>query len=244
MITAIVQARTGSTRFPNKVFAELVGKPLIAHIIERLRFSKEVESIILATTTNPDDDLLERWAATHAISVYRGSEEDVLARFYYAGKTSRSDIIVRITADDPFKDPMITDRVIGALRDQSLDFAFNNRPPTFPEGLDAEVFTFSALKRASAEAKDPFEREHVTQYFYRHPELFTQTNISHPSDLSHLRWTLDTEEDYQMVSRVYEKLYRPGKIFLMNDILDLLKQYPEIARINSAVKRSAMYVKP
>ncbi len=243
MISAIIQARTGSTRLPNKVFLELSGNPLIGHIVERIRFSVRIDNIILATTINPNDDPLEVWALQNNISVFRGSEEDVLARYFHAAETYGSNIIVRITADDPFKDPIIIDRVIDELVSKSLDFAYNNNPPTFPEGLDTEVFTSEALEKAFHEAKDPFEREHVTQYLYRHPELFSQANISHSQDLSNLRWTIDTQEDFQMASRVYEELYKSGEIFLMDDILALIQRNPGIETINSHVKRSAMYNK-
>jgi len=241
MITAIIQARTGSTRLPNKVFSELAGKPLIAHVVERIRFSARIDNIVLATTVNPKDDVLELWAVQNNVKVFRGSEDDVLSRYYHAADKYKSDIIVRITADDPFKDPSIFDRVIEELFTKSLDFAYNNNPPTFPEGLDTEIFTFAALKRSFIEAKDPFEREHVTQYLYRHPELFKQNNITHSPDLSRMRWTIDTQTDFQMVSRVYRELYKPGEIFLMDDIVRLIQKHPEIEAINSHVKRSAMY---
>ena len=242
-IIAIIQARTSSTRFPNKVFADLCGKPLIWHVVNRLKRSKKIENIILATTINSSDNILEDWAKNNKVPVYRGSENDVLSRYYNAAIFSKAKTIVRITADDPFKDPEIIDQVIEIYIKNNLDFAYNNNPPSFPEGLDTEVFSFRALEKAQKESQDPFEREHVTQYFYRHPDLFKQDNYLYKKNISFLRWTIDTQKDYEMVSEIYNNLYKDGQIFLMNDILQLLKRKPEIGNINSNVKRSIMYGK-
>lgn len=180
MIAAIVQARMGSTRLPNKVLKDLCGRPLVWQVINRVKASRKIDKIILATTQNPNDAALENWAGENDIPCYRGSEDDVLDRFYNAARLFKADVIVRITPDDPFKDPAIIDQVIDLFEEEKLDFAYNNKPATFPEGLDTEVFSFQALERAWTEAKDPFEREHVTQYFYRHPELFRQKCLIHP----------------------------------------------------------------
>jgi spore coat polysaccharide biosynthesis protein SpsF len=242
-ITAIVQARTGSTRLPDKVFLPLMGQPLIWHIFNRIGFSKKINDYILATTTNASDDRLERWANENGIPCYRGSEDDVLSRYFGAATAIKADVIVRVTADDPFKDPGVIDDVIELLLEKDLDFAYNNNPPSFPEGLDTEVFTFDALKQANERSADAFEREHVTQYFYRNPSLFRQANFSSGKDMSHLRWTLDTAEDYEMARTVYQHLYEPGKIFLYNQVLALLEKQPAIGLMNKDVKRSAMYNK-
>ncbi|MCP4157904.1 MAG: NTP transferase domain-containing protein, partial [bacterium] len=164
---AIIQARTGSTRLPGKVFLKLKGKPLIWHVVERLKGSREIDGILLATTENPNDQKLETWAVEHDVPVFRGSEADVLSRYYHAAQSVEAGTIVRITADDPFKDHQVMDRIIRFYRENQLDFAYNNNPATYPEGLDVEVFSFEALEKAHRESKEPFEREHVTQYFYR-----------------------------------------------------------------------------
>lgn len=241
MIAAIVQARTGSTRLPNKVFKQLCGKPLIWHITNRLKYSHKINSIILATTTNPNDDILERWSVENNISCYRGSENDVLDRYFHAAQCFKADTIVRITADDPFKDTLVIDEVINLFENSKLDFAYNNNPPTFPEGLDTEVFSFEALTKAFNNSTDPFEREHVTQYFYRNPSVFFQKCLQNPVDLSYLRWTIDTQQDWDMAKIVYDRLYHINEHFSMNDILELIKKEPYIATINSTVIRSAMY---
>lgn len=241
MIAAIIQVRTGSTRLPNKVFKILCGKPLIWHIANRLTFSQKIDKIIIATTQNRNDDVLEKWALENEIPCFRGKENDVLDRYYQTAKYFSVDTIVRITADDPFKDPYIIDEVIKLFEENNLDFANNNNPPTFPEGLDTEVFSFKALQQVWENSKDDFEKEHVTQYFYRNPSLFRQQCLKNSTDLSYLRWTIDTQPDWEMTKIVYEKLFHFKSIFIMSDILDLLGKEPYIAKINSNVKRSFLY---
>jgi len=240
-IIAIIQARLGSTRLPKKVFADLAGKPLIWHVINRLKYSNRINDIVLATTNSAVDDELASWATKEKVNLFRGSENNVLERFYFAAKQYSADIIVRITADDPFKDPLIIDQVIDKLLVENLDFAYNNNPPTFPEGLDTEVFTYNAIEKAYFQSNDDYEKEHVTQYFYRNSEFFKQSNLLNLKNLSHLRWTIDTELDYEMTKQVYNALYRENSIFQMNEILDLLNEKPEISQINIDVARSAMY---
>lgn len=241
IIAAIIQARCGSTRFPNKVFADICGKPLLEHIVNRLRFSETVNKIVIATTTNPLDDKLYNWAIEKGILVFRGNEENVLNRYNEASNHVNADVIVRITADDPFKDPVVIDKAVSKLIEEDLDFVCNNFPPSYPEGLDVEVFTKKALEKAEKESKDSFEKEHVTQYFYRNPLLFRIANIANEEDLSYLRWTIDTEDDLLMAQKVYASLYSEGGMFYMNDILNFIKLHPEISSINANVARSEMY---
>lgn len=241
-VVAIIQARCGSSRFPNKVFADICGKPLIEHVVDRLKFAKTLDEIVLATTTETIDDKLYDWGVHHAIIVYRGNQNDVLNRYYQAAKAVKADVIVRITADDPFKEPQLIDMTVQKLQYESADFVSNNNPPTYPEGLDVEVFTMEALEVAEGNSKSDFEREHVTQYFYHNPSNFKILNISQPTDLSYLRWTIDTEIDLAMVKKVYSELYQnDGIIFHFEDILNLLKEYPWIAEMNLGVERSEMY---
>lgn len=241
MIAAIIQARTGSTRLPNKVLEEICGYPLIWHVANRLRPSKKINKIILATTTNSKDDILEKWALLNNIDCYRGLENDVLDRFYQAAKVFKVDVVVRVTADDPFKDVSIIDEVINLFEDENLDFAYNNKPPTFPEGLDVEVFSFKSLEMAWVNAKDAFSREHVTPYLFNNPSEFKQKCLSYKIDISYLRWTIDTKTDLDMVNIIYNSLFNNNKIFSMHDILDFLEKNPEISSINSGIERSAMY---
>lgn len=244
MRAAIIQARCGSSRLPDKVFADLCGKPLIWHVVNRLKYCRRLDRIIIATTNASGDDRLAEWAEQNQVGLFRGDENNVLNRYYAAALAAglgKGDIIVRITADDPFKEPALIDRVIGMVEQGTADFAYNNNPPTFPEGLDCEVFTFEALEKSERESSDPYEREHVTQYMYRHPELFRSENISRDGDLSYLRFTLDTPTDYEMAAEIYRHLYREGELFVLADILALFEKYPHIPAINSTVARSAMY---
>lgn len=242
IIAAIIQARCGSTRYPNKVFADLCGKPLIWHVVNRITFSNVINKVILATTTNPLDDKLYDWATKNRVTVVRGSENDVLNRYYQAARAAQADIIIRITADDPFKDPEIIDRAVIQLQQERADFVCNNYPPTYPEGLDVEVFTMNALEIAEKKSDSAFEREHVTQYFYKHPNDFKMCNIENNKDYSYLRWTLDTEADFLMAQEVYSYLYKDeSSIFCTDDILKLITQHPKIAEMNRGVTRSEMY---
>lgn len=239
---AIIQARCGSMRFPNKVFADIDGKPLLWHVVNRLKYAGLIDDIVIATTTASKDDAIEAWCREEKIHYFRGSEEDVLNRYYSASLAYPSDIVVRITADDPFKEPAVIDKVVKKLVDESCDLVTNNFPPSFPEGLDCEAFTFGTLETMERQAADPFEREHVTQYVYHNPDRFRIGNVVSERPLSSYRWTIDNQEDYDMVKAVYAKrAFGSGGILLMDEILEILKANPEIAQINSGVKRSAMY---
>lgn len=199
---------------------------------------------MIATTVNKNDDKLEQWAKEQGIPVFRGGENDVLNRYYRTAESSglsSEDIIIRITADDPFKEPALIDKVIETVEKGEADFAYNNNPPTFPEGLDCEVFTMKSLEIAEKNSTDNYEREHVTQYMYRHPEIFRGKNIFHSEDLSYIRLTLDTAEDYEMTKETYQYLFKENQLFTLTDILRLFEKYPEIREINSTVKRSDMY---
>lgn len=218
-ITAIIQARTGSTRFNNKVLKKLYNKTLLEHIIERVENSKLVNSIVVATTTNKEDDKIENLLKNTRIKVFRGSENNVLKRFYLTAKKENSDIIVRITADDPFKDPEIIDKAINILVANKYDYVSNTLKPTYPEGLDIEVFTFIALERAYLNAKLDSEKEHVTPYIWNNKNLFHVKNFENDKDLSNLRWTIDYESDFIFAKQIYEELYTKKRIFLMDDIL-------------------------
>ena len=168
-VNAIIQARCGSTRFPNKVFADINGNPLIWHVVNRLTYAKTIDQIVIATTVNEKDDQIEAWCKENNITCFRGSENDVLNRYYSTSTAFPSDVVVRITADDPFKEPAVIDMVVNKLINEDYDHVTNNFPPSFPEGLDCEAFTFKALEESEKATHDSFEREHVTQYIYHNP---------------------------------------------------------------------------
>jgi spore coat polysaccharide biosynthesis protein SpsF (cytidylyltransferase family) len=218
-------------------------QPLLGHVIDRIRGSRMVHEIVVATTTAPEDDALVEFGLQKKVDVFRGSASNVLDRYYKSAQRSAADLIVRITADDPFKDPevidMIVERLVGS---HDIDYASNTLEPTFPEGLDVEVFRFSALARAWHEAKLPSEREHVTPYIWKNPDQFQTVNVRHTEDLSKLRWTLDYEEDLHFAREVYARLYR-GHVFKMKEILELLAKEPELGRINHGFGRNAGYLK-
>ena len=239
---AIIQARCGSTRFPNKVFVDIEGQPLLWHVVNRLRYVQRIDDIIIATTDNCKDDKIVEWCEREKIKCFRGSEEDVLNRYYSASVAFPSDIVVRVTADDPFKEPSVIDAVIGKLIDENLDLVTNNFPPSFPEGLDCEAITFNTLEIMEKTTHDSFEREHVTQYVYHNPDKFKIGNVVSGRQLSEYRWTIDNEEDLEMVKAIYSnRKSNSTDILLMEEILEILKEHPEIAQLNSQVKRSAMY---
>jgi spore coat polysaccharide biosynthesis protein SpsF len=238
---AIIQARMGSTRLSGKSLTDIAGQPLLAHIIDRVRASTCVQEIVVATTTGPEDDALATLAQKMGTALFRGSAEDVLDRFYQAACLAQAGVVVRITADDPFKDPDVIDLVTGRLlADPTIDYASNTIEPTFPEGLDVETFRFAALERAWREARLPSEREHVTPYLWKHPELFRLINVRHNENLSKLRWTLDYEEDLQFTREIYARLYR-GQVFKMGEILRLLRAEPQLTTINTRFQRNAGY---
>ena len=242
-VVAIIQARMGSTRLPGKTLADVHGKPLLAHVIERVNASQAIRSIMIATTTQPIDLQISAMATQCGVGSYAGSVSDVLDRYYQVGMLVSADVIVRITADDPFKDPQVIDKVVRYFLDHpGLDYASNTIEPSYPEGLDVEVFSFGALQRAWREAKLPSEREHVTPYVWENPNEFNVANIKHHEDLSHLRWTIDYEEDLRFAREVYARLHH-GQVFLMEEILALLRQEPELERINEGVQRNEGYLR-
>jgi len=237
MTGAIIQARTGSTRLPNKMLLPLCGKTVLEQFLLRVRRITKIQATVVATTDNSRDDVVVEIARRMGLEVFRGSEDDVLDRFVQAARVHGLDVIVRVTPDDPLMDPTVTDRVIEFFEqaDPALDLACNNVVPTFPYGIDCEVIRFSALEQAWKETSDPFLREHVSPYIRRHPETFRVGGIESPRNLSHYRWTLDYEQDFKVITAIYESLYREGEIFLLDEIVALLEQCPEIAEWNQGM---------
>jgi spore coat polysaccharide biosynthesis protein SpsF len=245
MVTGIIQARMSSTRLPGKMLTSIMGKPLIQYVIDRIFKSKRIDNFILATTNNPQDRVLIQFAKKNSLDFFTGDENDVLDRFYQAAKRFSIKIIVRITPDDPFKDPEIIDKAVEIFLNgqDRIDYVTNILPPTYPIGLDIEVFTFEALQKAWNEAKKPSEREHVTPYIWNHPEIFQIKNFGLEKNLSYLRWTLDDYRDLQFTQEIYQRLYPKKKIFLMNDILKLLNQHPSLVKINERNTKYEGYIK-
>jgi spore coat polysaccharide biosynthesis protein SpsF (cytidylyltransferase family) len=246
-IIAIIQARVSSTRLANKIMLDISGKPLIWHIINRVSKVKSIDKIIVATTTNSDDNIIVDFCKINSIVVFRGSENDVLDRYYQAAKKYLADVIVRVTGDDPLTDPKVIGKVIKCFLDErgKVDYVSNNLKATYPEGLDVEVFSFAALEKAWKNAQLPSEREHVSPYIKNHSEIFSLKNVECEKDLSNLRWTVDYEKDYIFVKKVYQKLYTSTNngVFSMEDVLDLLQKEPQLMEINKNVLRAEGYIK-
>ncbi len=230
-----------STRLPGKVLLPIVGRPMLTLLIERLRHSKLIDRWVVATSIEIADDPIEAHCSELGVDCFRGSMEDVLDRYYRLAMQYEGEIIVRVTADDPLKDPVVIDKVITHFQAHpELDYASNTIEPTYPEGLDVEVFSFRALEKAWHEAALPSEREHVTPYIWKHSRRFRIANVRHQTDLSSLRWTVDYEEDLQFIREVYKRLYK-GDVFYMEDILALLESEPQLGKINADFERNAGY---
>jgi len=236
-VIAVVQTRMGSTRLPGKVMKKICGKPLLLLMLERLSHSKSIDEIVVATTNNKNDDIIYDLAKRNQYSVFRGSEFDCLDRHYQVAKKFDGNFVAKITPDCPLIDPEITDRVIEFFLKNvnNYDYVSNAHQPTFPDGLDVEIFQFSALEKAWKEATDPNHREHTTTFIWSQPSKFRLGNVTMPNNQNLFmreRWTVDYKEDFEFVKAIYENLYDNGRIFLMNDILDFLRQRKDIWNIN------------
>lgn len=235
MSTAIVvQARMGSTRLPGKVLKDIAGRPMLSYQMERLRRVKRAERIVVATTDQPADDAVERFCQKEKIACVRGSEHDVLARYHLAIERFPADVVVRITADCPLIDPAIVDEAIAAYEP---DYVSNMLETTYPYGMAVEVFSAQALREAHREAKDPAEREHVTPFIWRRPQRYRLKSLTMTPNLSHHRWTVDTPEDFELVSRLLKTL-KPH--FTLQDVLAVLDQHPDWCAINAHIEQKAL----
>lgn len=237
-IVAIIQARMGSTRFPGKILKKVLGKTLLEYQLERVQRSKLIDEIVIATTTNKSDDVIVELCNSLGISTFRGSEENVLSRYYETAVKYEADVIVRITSDCPLIDPDIIDKVIQLYLDkQPVDYASNTLERTFPRGLDTEVFSFEALKKAHEEATLQRDREHVTAFIYTNRNLFSLTYLENEIDYSYHRWTVDTKEDFDLISLILEAIYPNNPTFTMKDVIVLLNDNPDWLEINAHIEQ-------
>lgn len=239
-VIAIIQARMSSRRLPGKVLMNLAGKPVLQHVIERLNYCKTFKEIIVATSIDKSDDEIENFCQENKINIFRGSLNDVLDRFYQAGKLYGADAILRITADCPVIDPEVVDVVVKNFKKNNSDLC--GLSGSFPDGLDCSVFAFSAIEKAWSEAKLKSEREHVGPYIEKHPNIFRILPIEIFQDLGDHRWTLDEQRDYDFLIEVYDELYMENKIFYTRDILNLLSKKPHLSRINAKIIRNEGYL--
>ena len=230
-----------SSRLPGKVMKEINGKPIISIIVNSLKKSQYITKIVVATSNNPNDDILVEHLKKNEIEYFRGSENDALSRFYFAAKKENPDFIVRITGDCPLIEPEIVDQVIENTIIKKLDYGSNVEPRTFPRGYDTEVFTFNALEKMFQEAKDPLEKEHVTLFISNNVDLFHIEGIVAPLEKQHSEWRIcvDTKEDFELVKEIFE--YYPTKdVIKYDDIINLLNKYPDLPKKNKNVKQKLL----
>ena len=233
MIGCIIQARVGSKRLPKKILKNLDKKyNVLEYVINQLKYSKKIDKIIIATTLSRQDEVIVDFAKKHNYEYFRGSENDVLDRFYQCAKKFNLDTIVRITSDCPLIDPNIVDQVIEKFTLTNSDYVTNTFPRTFPKGLDVEIFNFIVLANMWKNATLPSEREHVTQFVFNNKK-FKIENFKNEQNLSSLRWTIDYEKDYEFLCKIIQKIVK--RPILMNDVLKILDAEPDLKEINSNI---------
>lgn len=236
-IVTVIQARTGSSRLPNKVLMPLAGKSLLERMIERVSYSELKGNIVVATTFEESDNIIEEICAKNNFHLYRGSTEDLLDRHYQAAKMFNADAVVKIPSDCPLIDFRIIDKVIDIFIKNSdkYDFVSNLHPATYPDGNDVEIMHFSILEIAWRNAKRKLEREHTTPYIWENPDKFRIGNVEWETGLNYsmsYRFTIDYPEDYEFIKKVYDELYHKNPKFGLSEILSLLEEKPEIKKIN------------
>ncbi|WP_445479404.1 cytidylyltransferase domain-containing protein [Lysinibacillus irui] len=239
-IVAIIQARMGSTRLPGKILKKVNGRPLLSYQIERLQQSNYINDLVIATTIDEKDDLIVEFCEKNNILSFRGSEEDVLARYYETAKAFKAEAIVRITSDCPIIDVQVVDKTIQYFIDNNFEYVSNTVERTYPRGLDTEIFTFAALEIAYNEAVLKRDREHVTAYFYTNPDIFKISSVRNEIDYSKYRWTVDTEEDFQLIKNIIENLYSNNPQFTLHDTVQLMETNPDWFNINAHIEQKKL----
>lgn len=239
-VVCLVQARVGSTRLPGKVLKEICGKSVLHHEINRLKKCKEINEIVIATTNNAKDDEIVNEAKKLAVKYFRGSENDVLSRFYYAAKENNADIVVRVTSDCPCIDFEILDKMLLYFKEKQVDYLSNTIKRTYPRGYDIEIFTFSSLEKSYINAKKEYEREHVTPYIYDKTNNFLKLSFENKEDYSKYRVTLDTIEDFIVIKNIFENLYYKNPYFKLNDVVQYLNNNLHIADINKHIEQKKL----
>ncbi|MEG0692646.1 MAG: glycosyltransferase family protein [Oscillospiraceae bacterium] len=233
-IEVVIQARMGSSRLPGKVMMNLCQKPVLWHILERVKQATWVDNIIVATSTLEADNAIANYLKSIGVTCFRGDESNVLSRYYNAVKQYPASAIVRITADCPLIDPFVIDRVISSFLDSSFEYATNvGEARNYPRGLDCEIFTCDLLERAFHEATEDYEKEHVTPFMYWKQDSIL--SIVNEKEYSNMRWTLDTIEDFQLIEAIYNHFYQSTHDFYMDDIYEFVVNNPPIFKINHNV---------
>lgn len=228
----------GSTRLPGKVMKPLLGEPMLARQLERLARCRQIGEIVVATTVNENErPIAELVNSLGYTQLFRGPEDDVLARYYGAARQHAADVVVRVTSDCPLIEPSVIDACVEAFRCRSVDYVSNVLERSYPRGLDTEVFSFGALATAQNEATAQPDREHVTPFIWRQPKRFALFSVVGDENHSDLRWTVDTPEDFELVTHIYEALYPTHPAFTYHDVLELLNRHPEWSGLNRHVEQ-------
>lgn len=238
----IIEARLRSTRLPGKVLLPILGTPMLALMVQRLTRARTLDALVVATTDQPIDVAVVNLANELGVGVFRGSEEDVLARVLGAARANSADVIVELTGDCPLIDPAMVDKVVADFSLGGADFVSNTLPYTTPRGTDVRVFTTDALAGLDRSSQDPADREHVSLHFWEHPETYRVRNVvtALPAWAAEFRLTVDTPDDFELVRLVFEALYPVNPEFTLHDILGLLVQRPELAAINIQVSQKPL----
>jgi spore coat polysaccharide biosynthesis protein SpsF len=237
-ILTVVQARMGSSRLPGKVLLPLAGQPLLVRMVQRVQRAHLAGTVVVATTSDPADDAIAELCTAHGLACFRGDALDLLDRHYQAARHYEADVVLKIPSDCPLIDPAVIDEVVGYYLHfaDRYDFVSNLHPATFPDGNDVEVMPIEALETAWREAQRPLEREHTTPFFWESPGRFRLGNVEWDTGLDYSmthRWTIDYQEDYDFIKAVYDALCPSNPAFGLDDILNLLKQRPDIAQLNA-----------
>jgi spore coat polysaccharide biosynthesis protein SpsF len=234
-VIASIEARMGSSRFPGKVLADVCGQPALSRLLRRLRQCKGLDGIILATSTSPADDVLEQWAVSAGIPSHRGSEDDVLGRVVEAHRKMGSDVIVEVTGDCTLLDPQLIDMGITTFLANECDVVANVRKESYPHGMDIQVFRFQDLEEIARTVSDPAVREHVSLYFYEHPERYRIIHLFAPVRWAFpdYRFMLDYPEDLRFINEIYARLEpKYGDAFGIEEIMEVMRENPSLAEIN------------
>lgn len=241
-IVVIVQARMSSRRLPGKVMLPLAGVPMLQRQLERLSRSRMITQRVVATTCNQEDDVIEALCRQMGVEIFRGSEDDVLDRYYRAAESVKADIVVRVTADCPMVDPALLDQVVQQFLQHAVAYASNvGEQPSYPNGFEVEVCAFDALATAWRDAQWRSEREHVTPYLIKHPELFPRVTQSSPINYASMRVTVDYAEDYAVVNDVFTALFVDNPDFSVGDVVSYIEKHPDVLAPNQHIQRNDGY---
>jgi spore coat polysaccharide biosynthesis protein SpsF len=238
-VVATVEVRMSSTRLPGKVLLPAMGEPMLMHLVRRLRAVPSIDAIVIATTVNVSDQPIVEFARSVGLACYRGSENDVLARVIDAGESAQAEVLVEITGDCPVIDPDLIEQTIQIFFNHQVQYASNSLVRSYPDGMDTQVMWLDALKSSAALTNDQLDREHVTRFICRHPEIYPRAHLVAPPSLHwpELGLTLDEESDYQLLKKLIEELAPTDPLFSCHDMIRLLRQHPEWVEINRAVVR-------